>query len=145
MARAGLGTGWTCLFANDIDAKKAASYSANWGGEHLRVGDVADLETEDLPSVADMTWASFPCQDLSLAGTGAGLNGERSGTFWPFWRLMQKLAKQGRAPSLLVLENVSGALVSLGGKDFAAIGAAVVGAKACFGVLAVDAVRFLCA
>ena len=143
MARAGLGTGWTCLFANDIDAKKAASYSANWGGEHLKVGDVADLDTEDLPSVADMTWASFPCQDLSLAGTGAGLNGERSGTFWPFWRLMQKLAKQGRAPSLLVLENVSSALVSHGGKDFAAIGAAIAGSKYRFGALLLDAVRFV--
>jgi DNA (cytosine-5)-methyltransferase 1 len=31
MARAGLGSGWTCLFANDIDSKKRASYAANWG------------------------------------------------------------------------------------------------------------------
>jgi site-specific DNA-cytosine methylase len=31
MARAGLGEAWDCLFANDIDAKKRASYAANWG------------------------------------------------------------------------------------------------------------------
>ena len=37
MARAGLGEGWRCLFANDFDAKKAASYRANWGGAEMRV------------------------------------------------------------------------------------------------------------
>jgi DNA (cytosine-5)-methyltransferase 1 len=31
MARAGLGAGWRCLLANDIDAKKGASYTANYG------------------------------------------------------------------------------------------------------------------
>ena len=87
MARAGLGQGWTCLFANDIDAKKGASYAANWGNEHLKIEDVGALSSKDLPGAANLAWASFPCQDLSLAGSGAGLNGERSGTFWPFWRL----------------------------------------------------------
>ena len=42
-ARAGLGPRWECLFANDIDPKKAASYAANWGDDRLRVSDVADL------------------------------------------------------------------------------------------------------
>src|ERR1051325_5897517 len=70
MARAGLGPGWDCLFANDIDPKKAASYAANWGDDRLRVCDVADLAAGDLPGHADLAWASFPCQDLSLAGNG---------------------------------------------------------------------------
>ena len=35
MVRAGLGSGWSCLFANDIDLKKGASYVRNWGdAEH---------------------------------------------------------------------------------------------------------------
>jgi DNA (cytosine-5)-methyltransferase 1 len=84
MARAGLGERWECLFANDIDAKKVAAYSANWGGDRLRAGDVGELTTADLPGRADLAWASFPCQDLSLAGDYAGLKGERSGTFWRF-------------------------------------------------------------
>lgn len=142
MARAGLGNAWSCLFANDIDAKKGASYSANWGDEHLKIGDVSKLTTNDLPGRADLAWASFPCQDLSLAGGGAGLKGERSGTFWPFWRLIKTLRKDGRAPSLIVLENVCGALSSHGGKDFAAIGAAVSGGYQ-FGALMMDAVRFV--
>ena len=143
MARAGLGQGWICLFANDIDAKKAASYAANWGDEHLPVADVGTLSTKELPSAASLAWASFPCQDLSLAGSGAGLNGHRSGTFWPFWKLMQRLGKEGRSPSMIVLENVCGALASHGGKDFAAIGAALAGEKYRFGAVVIDAVRFL--
>src|SRR5690348_1330207 len=110
MARAGLGDAWECVFANDIDEKKTASYTANWGNDHLKIGDVAALTTADLPGRADLAWASFPCQDLSLAGAYAGLKGERSGTFWPFWELMKALAEEDRAPSIIVLENVCGAL-----------------------------------
>ena len=48
MARDGLGAGWQCLFANDNDREKAASYAANFGREGLVVGDVARLTTADL-------------------------------------------------------------------------------------------------
>lgn len=98
MARAGLGPEWTCLFANDFDSKKAASYAANWGDEDLYVGDVNDVRLDQLPETADLAWASFPCQDLSLAGSGAGLTGARSGTFWPFWNHVLGLRDAGRAP-----------------------------------------------
>jgi DNA (cytosine-5)-methyltransferase 1 len=143
MARAGLGPDWECLLANDFDAKKGASYAANWGNEHLRIEDVSVLKASELPGRADLAWASFPCQDLSLAGDYVGLKGERSGTFWPFWRLMKALAEEKRAPSLIVLENVCGALTSHGGKDFAAIGAALAGGGYRFGAVVMDAVRFV--
>jgi len=80
MARAGLGDHWNCVLANDIDEKKCGTYSANWGSSHLKVGDVAALTTADSPGQADLARASFPCQDPSLAGTGAGLRVDRSGT-----------------------------------------------------------------
>lgn len=143
MARAGLGEEWSCLFANDIDEKKAASYAANWGDKHLTIRDVSKVKAADLPGDADLAWASFPCQDLSLAGAGAGLSGARSGTFWPFWRLMKGLAKQKRAPAVIVLENVCGALSSHEGKDFAAIGAALCKGGYRFGAVVIDAVRFV--
>lgn len=143
MARAGLRNTLTCLFANDFDSKKAATYADNWGAKGLKVADVATLKTSDLPDQADLVWASFPCQDLSLAGAGAGLKGERSGTFWPFWRLVKDLQDEGRAPSLVVLENVCGALTSHDGKDFAAIGAALADSGYRFGALVIDAVRFV--
>ncbi len=143
MARAGLGPGWTCLFANDFDAKKAESYRLNWGAEALHVGDVARLTTAQLPGQADLVWASFPCQDLSLAGAGAGLKGERSGTFWPFWALMKGLRAENRAPKTIVLENVCGALTSHGGKDFGSICAALAAEGYRFGALVIDAALFL--
>jgi DNA (cytosine-5)-methyltransferase 1 len=142
MARAGLGDDWSCLFANDMDPKKAASYAANWGDDHFALCDVAELTAQNIPGCAELAWASFPCQDLSLAGDGAGLEGERSGTFWPFWRLIQSLRDEHRAPSLIVLENVCGALSSHGGEDFAAIGGALSESYR-FGALVVDAVRFV--
>lgn len=143
MARAGLGEGWSCLFANDIDGKKGAAYMANWGANELVVRDVATLSTSALPGKAELVWASFPCQDLSLAGSGAGLSGERSGTFWPFWRLVTELDVEDRAPELVVLENVCGALSSHDGKDFAAIGSALAEADYRFGALVIDAIHFV--
>ncbi len=143
MARAGLGPQWHCLLANDIDRKKADTYRRNWGPEQLLCADVSDLKTADLPGYADLAWASFPCQDLSLAGSGAGLDGERSGTFWPFWRLMLKLREESRAPAMIALENVCGTLTSHGGKDFETICRAIVGGGYRFGALVVDAALFL--
>jgi len=143
MARAGLGSSWKCLFANDFDRKKGETYRANWGSEALLVGDVRTLETKQLPGHADLIWASFPCQDLSLAGAGAGLAGARSGTFWPFFDLVKKLRAEERGPKLLVLENVCGALTSHGGKDFSAICDALANEGYNFGALVIDASLFL--
>ena len=143
MARAGLGADWTCRFANDFNVKKAASYAANWGSEHLSVGDVANVSLGDLPGQADLVWASFPCQDLSLAGARAGLQGGRSGTFWPFWRLMQGLRNAGRRPRMIVLENVYGLLTSANGQDFAELAKAIAELDYRFGALVVDAVHFV--
>ena len=143
MARAGLGPEWECLLANDFDAKKGTSYATNWGTDDLRINDVAALTTADLPGCADLAWASFPCQDLSLAGAGAGLKGERSGTFWPFWKLVKVLGEEGRAPRLVVLENVFGAISSHDGKDFAAICAALASAGYHFGAVIINAAHFV--
>lgn len=143
MARAGLGAEWRCLFANDFDHKKSRIYRANWGENELRTGDVGKLSPKDLPSYAELVWGSFPCQDLSLAGGGAGLKGDRSGTFWPFWKLMKGLINEGRAPRLIVLENVCGALTSHGGKDFAALCGALQQSNYRYGALVIDAAAFV--
>jgi len=144
MARCGLGSAWPCLFANDFDENKAAAYRAFYGpSPELVVGDVGKLETSDLPGHADLAWASFPCQDLSLAGNGEGLKGERSGTFWGFWRLMQGLRSEGRAPRMIVLENVRGAITSHQGRDFASICEALAQEGYMYSPLVVDAHLFL--
>ena len=92
---------------------------------------------------ADLAWASFPCQDLSLAGAGAGLDGARSGAFWGFCSAMRALVAEGRAPRAIALENVGGVLTSKGGEDFVAICAALQGLGYSFGALTIDAAHFL--
>ncbi|MBS0298177.1 MAG: DNA cytosine methyltransferase [Proteobacteria bacterium] len=144
MARAGLGSGWRCLFANDFDAKKGLTYQANWGtGGELHVGDIRKIETSSLQGHADLVWGSFPCQDLSLAGNGAGLSGDRSGTFYPFWDVIGGLIADGRAPKIVAVENVCGTLTSHGGKDFEAICKTFAEAGYRFGTLVINAELFV--
>lgn len=143
MVRAGLGDQWGCIFANDFDLKKSVTYCKNWGDKELKTCDVRTITTQDLSAKVDLAWASFPCQDLSLAGGGAGLRGERSGTFWPFWDLMRALNGERRGPKIIVLENVCGALSSHSGKDFAAICEALQKANYRYGAVVVDAAHFV--
>lgn len=143
LARAGLGPRWRCLFANDFDLKKSVTYTENWGADALVTKDVGKVEASELPDTPGLAWASFPCQDLSLAGMGAGLKGDRSGTFWPFWKLMVKLRAEKRGPQVIVLENVCGTLTSHEGKDFTAIANALAGEDYRFGAVVMDAAHFV--
>jgi DNA (cytosine-5)-methyltransferase 1 len=144
MARLGLGSSWRSVFANDWCEKKGAAYVRNFPGDEVLLReDVSKLSLRDLPGIPDLIWGSFPCQDLSLAGAGAGLSGERSGVFWPFWRLVEGLIADGRGPSLIVLENVVGTLTSHKGRDFRAIMKALSGAGFRFGALVINAAHFI--
>jgi len=48
----------------------------------------------------------FPCQDISAAGKGAGLDGEKSGLFWELLRILKELNADGEGPESVLLENV---------------------------------------
>jgi DNA (cytosine-5)-methyltransferase 1 len=144
MARLGLGDEWQCIFANEICEKKASAYRAFFGpSPELRVADVASLRAEDLPGIPDLVWGSFPCQDLSLAGSGAGLKGKRSGTFHAFWRLVNAMVREGRAPKVVTVENVVGAVSSHQGRDFTSIVRAFVESGYSVGAVIINAVHFL--
>lgn len=143
MARSGLGEDWNCIFANDFSEKKAESYRVNWGDEHLLVEDINKVNSTLLPGHADLAWASFPCQDLSLAGNGAGLGGERSGTFWGFLNIIKELKIQNRKPLIIVVENVYGMLTSHEGKDFEAIAESLADLGYSFGAIVIDAIQFV--
>ena len=116
-------SGWRVTFANDIDERKRAMYLAHFGEEgqpedaasHFILGDVHALLVERVPSVTLAT-ASFPCNDLSLAGARQGLAGSQSSAFWGFIRTLEELGE--RRPPLVLLENVPGFLSSHGGMDF---------------------------
>jgi len=62
--------------------------------------DVTTLKGDMLPKI-DIIFGGFPCQDLSVAGRGAGLAGERSGLFFEIVRLTRELK-----PRFVFLENV---------------------------------------
>lgn len=146
MVRAGLGRDWTCALANDFDRKKAETYRLNHlkgGGADILCDDINNIRREQLPSTPHLVWASFPCQDLSLAGGGAGLRGDRSGTFWPFWERMEWLSDRGPLPNFIVLENVCGTLTSHDGKDFKSIVAAFSKLGMRVGAMVIDAERFV--
>jgi len=142
-ARLGLEPDFTCTFANDIEPAKVRAYAAAFGSDVVRVGDIWKLSTNDLPGQAALAWASFPCQDLSLAGARRGLAAPRSGAFWGFHRLIEKLAAEKRAPDILALENVCGLLSSHGGADFTALMHALDGLGYRVGALEIDGAHFV--
>jgi DNA (cytosine-5)-methyltransferase 1 len=147
MARAGLGKEWHCTFANDFDPMKATTYRSNWGDAGLVVSDVNQVLTAQIPGSVDLAWASFPCQDLSLAGNAMGIGTAneqtRSGAFWAFWRLMEGLINECRAPAMIVLENVYGSLTANKGRDFATIARCLALGGYRFGAMVIDAARFV--
>lgn len=111
----GLSPYFHAVWANDISNRKAAVYRANFDPKVLHVGDISDVDGTDIPS-AELSWASFPCQDLSLAGKIGGIRSERSGLVWQWLRVIDE---QGDlAPRVACLENVAGLVSSHGGKDY---------------------------
>ena len=82
-------------------------------------GDVSVISGAELPPVDIITFGS-PCQDLSVAGKRAGLNGSRSGLFFQAVRIIQEMREttNGKYPRFAVYENVPGAFSSNNGEDF---------------------------
>jgi DNA (cytosine-5)-methyltransferase 1 len=108
--------GWRVKYANDIDPKKAEMYRHNWPkDDHLFVGDIHKIDASEVPT-CDLFTASFPCNDLSIAGRWEGLSGKESSSFWALIRILRDLGN--RRPPLVMLENVVGFLMSHGGRDF---------------------------
>ena len=97
--------------------------SATQGGvDMLQLGDVTRINGAEIEPVDVITFGS-PCQDLSIAGKQAGLDGERSGLFFKAVRIIREMreATDGEYPTFAVWENVPGALSSAGGEDFRAV------------------------
>lgn len=114
----GLAPEFETLWAIDNSAKKEAVYISNHPREQFHLEDIRRVHGKDLPA-ADLAWASFPCQDLSLAGNLSGMTaGTRSGLFWEWVRVLEELQKHGKQPPLLVAENVVGFVVAEQGKHF---------------------------
>lgn len=108
--------GWEVAFANDIDEDKAEMYRHNWpDDDHLVVRDIHKLLPGEIPT-CDLFTASFPCNDLSIAGRWDGLSGKESSAFWGLISLLDGVGS--RRPPLVLLENVVGFLQRNDGADF---------------------------
>ena len=96
--------------------------------KHL--GDITKISGYDIP-IVDVITGGSPCQDLSVAGNRAGLEGERSGLFMEQIRIVKEMRERDRRdnkrtgfmvrPRYMVWENVPGAFSSNHGKDFQAV------------------------
>lgn len=102
------------IWANDICPKKADVYKANHGNNHFYLNSIENINGKDLPRT-DLSWASFPCQDLSLAGKTEGINAKRSGLVWEWLRVMDEMEQW---PELLVAENVVGFVSGAKGEHY---------------------------
>ena len=89
-------------------------------------GDITEVTGEQLFAagfnpIGGIITGGFPCQDLSVAGKRAGLEGKRSGLFWEICRLLDETRAQ-----TFILENVPGLLSSNNGRDMAVVVEALV-------------------
>lgn len=143
LVRVGLEPDFRTVWANDNSAKKAAVYAANFGASDFFLGNIEDVKGAELPET-ELAWASFPCQDLSLAGNMQGMKaGTRSGLFWEWIRVLDELDEAGKRPRLLVAENVVGFLVADEGAHFKAAYDALRKRGYRAGAVVVDARHFL--
>ena len=76
--------------------------------DSIQLGDITKIDTSKLPAGDWIITGGFPCQDISIAGKGAGIHGERSGLWFEYWRIINDLR-----PRFAIMENV-GMLVHRG-------------------------------
>lgn len=126
-------------WANDISGQKAKVYIANHAEGHFTQDDVKDIKGDLLPAPT-LAWASFPCQDLSLAGKNGGIYAPRSGLVWEWLRVIDELRDR---PPILVAENVLGLVSSQDGRHYIDLHTALVERGYHVGPLLIDARHFL--
>jgi DNA (cytosine-5)-methyltransferase 1 len=136
----GMRGSFVSVWANDICGKKAAVYCANHGQDHFHLGSISEVKGADLPA-ADLAWASFPCQDLSLAGQMSGFDGKRSSLVWEWLRVIDEMGP--KMPAVLVAENVTGLVSGHNGDSYRALHAALEARGYRSGAMELDAVRWV--
>ena len=110
--------GAECVYSVEFDKYKRQIYKVIYG-EEPNANDIRNVEAGDIP-YADCWCFGAPCQDFSMAGERAGLDGSRSSLVREVFRLLGE-KEPGDRPEWLVYENVRGMLSSNKGWDFAAI------------------------
>lgn len=91
------------IWANDLNPEACKTYERNLGHETHR-GDIWQL-MDSMPTKADIVIGGFPCQDISVNGKRAGVNGAKSGLY----KAMVEAIKRVK-PKVFVVENVKALL-----------------------------------
>jgi DNA (cytosine-5)-methyltransferase 1 len=96
-------------FCSDIEPYAQKLYKLRFP-DSVQLGDITKIDTEELKQYGNkwIITGGFPCQDISIAGKGAGITGVRSGLWFEYWRLIRDLR-----PDFAIMENV-GALTFRG-------------------------------
>jgi DNA (cytosine-5)-methyltransferase 1 len=113
--------GYECKWQAEWDKNCQQTLAHHWPGVPL-YGDVREISGKELTPVDVITYGS-PCQDLSVAGKRAGIDGGRSSMFFEATRIIKEMrdATAGTFPRITIWENVPGALSSNKGEDFRAV------------------------
>lgn len=135
----GLKSFFTPVWANDICEKKAAVFCANHPKDIFTIGPIQKIRGRELPK-AILSWGSFPCQDLSLAGNMGGISGERSGLVWQWLRVMDEMPSK---PPIAVAENVIGLVTAAKGAHYKKLHEALVERGYRVGAVVLDAVHWV--
>lgn len=117
----GFDTHMDCVFQVEWDKHAQSILRRHWP-DVPKWNDVQEVNGAELPPCDVLTFGS-PCQDLSVAGKRAGLDGGRSSMFYEAIRIIREMRDATNAvyPRIAVWENVPGALSSNGGQDFGVV------------------------
>jgi DNA (cytosine-5)-methyltransferase 1 len=113
--------GWECSWQVEWDKHCQSVLQRHWA-DVPKYWDIKDVKGAELNPVDCIIFGS-PCQDLSIAGKGTGLEGSRSGLFHEGIRIIKEMrdATKNEFPKWSIWENVPGALTSNQGNDFARV------------------------
>jgi len=106
---------WQVKYALDYSDQKRQMYEGYFGEGYYHLKDIRETTGVEVPKVT-LAYASFPCTNISVAGSRSGLYMGESSTFWDFVRIISEMRK----PPFVLIENVEGFLTSGCGKDLIA-------------------------
>lgn len=94
------GIQWDKCYHSDIDDYANKVYAKHFP-ESIQLGDITQIDTSKIEGNDFIVTGGSPCQDISIAGKGAGLDGKRSGLWFEMWRVIRDLR-----PRFAIMENV---------------------------------------
>ena len=86
----------------------------------INLGDIKKIHADDVEPV-DLVVGGSPCQNLSISGNRTGISGLQSSLFYEQIRLLKEMRLKYRKPDFFIWENVHGALIINGGREFSEI------------------------